>query len=180
MLCIGQTDIFGRKKVSIGETDVWGRQTLFGRQSSFGWVCVFFGQLCLKERWTFRVANTQQKPYLYLAISAKETYNLRPFPQKSPILNSSVAERDLQLQASCAPLPLCSCVFKFLASTSYSEERFDWEKRCALKKRSARQELRIALLPNTRVVKCKYHVSQKCNESNDDVQWYHILLSLIF
>ena len=163
-----------------GETDALGRQILCGQQTSFGWVCVFFGQLYLEERWRYRVANTEQKPYLYRSISAKEPYNLRPFPQKSPIINSSFAERDPQLQASCAPSPLCNCVFEVLASRSYSEERCDSEKRCALKKRSAAQELRIALLLNTRVVKCKYHVSQKCNESNDEVQWYHVLLSLQF
>jgi len=30
------------------------------------------------------------------------------FPQKSPIISGSLAERDPQLQASCASLPPCS------------------------------------------------------------------------
>jgi len=36
----------------------------------------------------------------------------------------------------------------------------------------------IALWPNTRVVKFKYDVSHKRNESIDVIQWYNILLSL--
>ena len=37
----------------------------------------------------------------------------------------------------------------------------------------------IALWPNTRIVKCKYFVSQKRNEANDKVQWYNILLTFM-
>jgi len=37
----------------------------------------------------------------------------------------------------------------------------------------------IALWPNTRVVKCKYCVSQKQNGFNNNVQWYIILLTFI-
>jgi len=37
----------------------------------------------------------------------------------------------------------------------------------------------IALWPNTRVVKCKYCVSQKRNEANDKDQWYSVLLTYI-
>jgi len=32
----------------------------------------------------------------------------------------------------------------------------------------------LALWPNTRVVKCKYCVSQKRNEANDKDQWYNV------
>jgi len=38
----------------------------------------------------------------------------------------------------------------------------------------------IALWPNTRVVKCKYYVSQKQNGFNDKIHWYSILLTLVF
>ena len=38
----------------------------------------------------------------------------------------------------------------------------------------------IALWPNTRVVKCKYYVSQKQNGFNNKIQWYNILLTCIF
>jgi len=38
----------------------------------------------------------------------------------------------------------------------------------------------ITLCPNTRVVKCKYSVSQKRNEANDKVQRYNVLLTFIF
>ena len=38
----------------------------------------------------------------------------------------------------------------------------------------------IALWPNTRVVKCKYCVSQKQNEFNDNIDWYSILLTFIY
>jgi len=37
----------------------------------------------------------------------------------------------------------------------------------------------IALGPNTRVVKCKYYVSQKQNGFNNKIQWYSILLTFI-
>ena len=37
----------------------------------------------------------------------------------------------------------------------------------------------IALWPNTRVVKCKYSVSQKQNGFNNKVHWYNILLIFI-
>jgi len=37
----------------------------------------------------------------------------------------------------------------------------------------------IALWPNTRVVKCKYSVSQKQNRFNDKAHWYNILLTFI-
>ena len=36
------------------------------------------------------------------------------------------------------------------------------------------------LWPNTRVVKCKYYVSQKQNGFNNKIQWYSILLTFIF
>jgi len=36
----------------------------------------------------------------------------------------------------------------------------------------------IALSPNTRVVKCKYCISQKRKQDNDKIQWYNI--SVIF
>ena len=39
---------------------------------------------------------------------------------------------------------------------------------------------RTALWPNTRVVKCKYYVSQKQNGSNIETHWYCILLTFIF
>ena len=35
----------------------------------------------------------------------------------------------------------------------------------------------IALWPNTRVVKCKYYVSQKQNEFNNKIHWYNSLLT---
>jgi len=38
----------------------------------------------------------------------------------------------------------------------------------------------IALWPNTRVVKCKYYVSQKQNGFNNKIHWYSILLNFIF
>jgi len=38
----------------------------------------------------------------------------------------------------------------------------------------------IALWPNTRVVKCKYYVSQKQNGFNNKFHWYSILLTFIF
>jgi len=38
----------------------------------------------------------------------------------------------------------------------------------------------IALKPNARVVKCKYHVSQKQDGFNNKNQWYNILLTFIF
>jgi len=38
----------------------------------------------------------------------------------------------------------------------------------------------IALWLNTRVVKCKYCVSQKRYEANDKIQWYNVLLTFIF
>jgi len=38
----------------------------------------------------------------------------------------------------------------------------------------------IALLPNTRVVKCKYYVSQKTNGFNDQIHLYSILPTVIF
>ena len=38
----------------------------------------------------------------------------------------------------------------------------------------------IALWPNTRVVKCKYYVSQKQNRFINKIPWYSILLTLIF
>ena len=38
----------------------------------------------------------------------------------------------------------------------------------------------IALWPNTRVVKCKYCVSQKRNEANNKNQWVNVLLTFIF
>jgi len=38
----------------------------------------------------------------------------------------------------------------------------------------------IAQWPNTRVVKCKYCVSQKQNGFNNKIQWYSILLTFIF
>ena len=38
----------------------------------------------------------------------------------------------------------------------------------------------IALWPNTRVVKCKYCVSQKQNGFNNKIHWYSILLTFIF
>jgi len=38
----------------------------------------------------------------------------------------------------------------------------------------------IALWPNTRVVKCKYCVSQKRNEANKKNQWVNVLLTFIF
>jgi len=38
----------------------------------------------------------------------------------------------------------------------------------------------IALWPNTRVVKCKYYVSQKQNGFNNKIHWYSILLTFIF
>ena len=38
----------------------------------------------------------------------------------------------------------------------------------------------IALWPNTRVVKCKYSVSQKQNGFNNRVHWYNILLTFIY
>jgi len=44
----------------------------------------------------YRMAQTHSMPYLY-----------RSFLQKSPILNGSCAERDLQLKASYEPSPLC-------------------------------------------------------------------------
>ena len=37
----------------------------------------------------------------------------------------------------------------------------------------------IALWLNTRVVKCKYSVSQKQNGFNNKVHWYNILLTFI-
>ena len=37
----------------------------------------------------------------------------------------------------------------------------------------------IALWPNTRVVKCKYSVSQKQNGLNNMYHWYNILLTFI-
>ena len=37
----------------------------------------------------------------------------------------------------------------------------------------------IALWSNTRVVKCKYHVSQKQNWFNSNSQWYNILLTFV-
>jgi len=37
----------------------------------------------------------------------------------------------------------------------------------------------IALRPNTRVVKCKYYVSQKQNGFNNKIQWYDISLTCI-
>ena len=37
----------------------------------------------------------------------------------------------------------------------------------------------IALWPNTRVVKCKYYVSQKQNGFNNKIHWYSILLTFI-
>jgi len=37
----------------------------------------------------------------------------------------------------------------------------------------------IALLPNTRVVKCKYSASQKQNVFNNKDHWYNILLTFI-
>jgi len=37
----------------------------------------------------------------------------------------------------------------------------------------------IALWPNTRVVKCKYHVSQKQNGFNNKIQLYSILATFI-
>jgi len=38
----------------------------------------------------------------------------------------------------------------------------------------------IALWPNTRVVKCKYCVSQQQNEANNKTQWFNVLHTLIF
>ena len=38
----------------------------------------------------------------------------------------------------------------------------------------------LALWPNTRVVNCKYYVSQKLNRFNNQVYSYSILLSFIF
>jgi len=38
----------------------------------------------------------------------------------------------------------------------------------------------IALWTNTRVVKCKYYVSQKQNGLNNKIYWYSILLTFIF
>ena len=38
----------------------------------------------------------------------------------------------------------------------------------------------IALWPNTRVVKCKYYVSQKQNGFNDKIHSYSTLLTFIF
>ena len=38
----------------------------------------------------------------------------------------------------------------------------------------------IALWSSTRVVKCKYDVSQKQNDLNDKNQWYNILLTCIY
>ena len=38
----------------------------------------------------------------------------------------------------------------------------------------------IALWPNTRVVKCKYYVSQKQNGFNNKIHWNSILLTFIF
>ena len=38
----------------------------------------------------------------------------------------------------------------------------------------------IALWPNTRIVKCKYYVSQKPNRFNNKIHWYSILLTFIF
>ena len=38
----------------------------------------------------------------------------------------------------------------------------------------------IALWPNTRVVNCKYYVSQKRNGFNNKIHWYNILLTFIF
>jgi len=38
----------------------------------------------------------------------------------------------------------------------------------------------IALWPNTRVVTCKYCVSQKQNGFIDNSQWYNILITLLF
>jgi hypothetical protein len=37
----------------------------------------------------------------------------------------------------------------------------------------------IALWPNTRVVKCKYSVSQKQNGLNNNADWYNMLLTFI-
>jgi len=38
----------------------------------------------------------------------------------------------------------------------------------------------IALWPNTRIVKCKYIVSQKQNGFNNKIHWYSILLTFMF
>ena len=38
----------------------------------------------------------------------------------------------------------------------------------------------IALWSNTRVVKCKYYVSQKQNEFNNKIHWYNTLLTFIY
>jgi len=38
----------------------------------------------------------------------------------------------------------------------------------------------VALWPNTRVVKCKYYVSQKQNGFNNKIHWYSILLTFVF
>ena len=38
----------------------------------------------------------------------------------------------------------------------------------------------IALWPNTRVVKCKYYVSQKQNVFNNKIHWYSIFLTFVF
>jgi len=38
----------------------------------------------------------------------------------------------------------------------------------------------IALWPNTRVIKCKYYVSQKQIGFNNKIHWYSILLTFIF
>ena len=45
---------------------------------------------------SYRVATIHEMPYVY-----------RSFPQKSPIISGSLAERDLQLKASCAFSPPC-------------------------------------------------------------------------
>ena len=37
----------------------------------------------------------------------------------------------------------------------------------------------IALWPNTRVVKCKYYVSQNQNGFNNKIHWYGILLTFM-
>ena len=42
---------------------------------------------------------------------------------------------------------------------------------------SIRPRMEIVRWPNTRVVKCKYYVSQKRNEANDKDQRYNVLLT---
>ena len=83
-----------------------------------------------------------------------------------------------------------SSIYSFFFSWVSKTQPNHWTKRMA-NTRLATQDPRtcpvyppkngvIALWPNTRVVKCKYYVSQKQNGCNNQIHWYSILLTFIF